>query len=110
MRRDVFLKIISLFVSFPISISGEKFAFGHYYLRPEETFHEPNRKFFENEVFRVPFYEILPLDTIVGTCCVVDLATYCKGRPKEFKQEDIYICDYRVDKTAHFFYKIVRAK
>ena len=30
--------------------AGEKFAFGHHYLRPHETFHEPSRKFFVNEV------------------------------------------------------------
>ena len=29
---------------------GEKFAFGHMYVKPHETFHEPNRKFFPNEV------------------------------------------------------------
>ena len=30
--------------------SGEKFAFGHMYVRPHETFHEPSRKFYPNEV------------------------------------------------------------
>ncbi len=27
---------------------------GFYYIRPNETFHEPTRKFFPNEVFRFP--------------------------------------------------------
>ncbi|GFW22366.1 histone-lysine N-methyltransferase ASH1L [Trichonephila clavipes] len=29
---------------------NNKFAFGHHYLRPHETYHEPSRKFFANEV------------------------------------------------------------
>ncbi|KAK3604677.1 hypothetical protein CHS0354_009289 [Potamilus streckersoni] len=86
--------------------NGEKFAFGHLYVRPHETFHEPTRKFFPNEVFRTPLYELVPLEAIMGYCCVMDLLTYCKGRPKGCKEQDIYICEHRLDKTLHLFYKI----
>ncbi|KAL5005481.1 hypothetical protein ScPMuIL_018937 [Solemya velum] len=86
--------------------SGEKYALGHFYIRPQETYHEPSRKFFQNEVFRLPVYEIIPLEIVVGDCYVVDLNTYCKGRPKNVREQDIYICEYRVDKTAHLFFKI----
>lgn len=58
--------------------SGEGCAFGHYYMRPHETFHEASRRFFPCEVFRAPLYHVVPLDAIMGTCCVMDLATYCK--------------------------------
>ncbi|XP_060076770.1 histone-lysine N-methyltransferase ASH1L-like [Ylistrum balloti] len=85
---------------------GDRFAFGHHYYHPYETFHEPSRKFFSNEVFRVPIYEIVAFGSIVGGCCVVDLNTFCKGRPKGVRDQDIYICEYRLDKTAHLFYKI----
>ncbi|KAM4690045.1 histone-lysine N-methyltransferase ASH1L [Rhinophrynus dorsalis] len=87
---------------------GERFAFGHHYFRPHETHHSPSRKFYQNELFRVPLYEIIPLEAVVGTCCVLDLYTYCKGRPKGVKEQDVYICDYRLDKSAHLFYKIHR--
>ncbi|XP_036423085.1 histone-lysine N-methyltransferase ASH1L [Colossoma macropomum] len=87
---------------------GERFAFGHHYFRPHETHHSPSRRFYHNELFRVPLYEIIPLEAVVGTCCVLDLYTYCKGRPKGVKEEDVYICDYRLDKSAHLFYKIHR--
>ncbi|KAL4227882.1 Histone-Lysine N-Methyltransferase ash1l [Mactra antiquata] len=86
--------------------NGDKYAFGHTYVRPHETFHEPSRKFYPNEVFRTPLVEVFPLDSIVGYCCVLDLLTYCKGRPKGYKDEDLYICEYRMDKTLHLFYKI----
>ncbi|ESO96362.1 hypothetical protein LOTGIDRAFT_143999 [Lottia gigantea] len=88
--------------------AGERFADGHPFVRPHETFHEPTRKFFPNELFRLPTLEIVPVEVMVGTCCVMDLYTYCKGRPKLVKEKDIYICEYRVDKTAHLFYKVVK--
>lgn len=85
----------------------------------------------------MPLYEIIPLEAVVATCCVLDLYTYCKGeekkhkltlelqkyfsntatfkralfptgRPKGVKEQDVYICDYRLDKSAHLFYKIHR--
>ncbi|XP_041035607.1 histone-lysine N-methyltransferase ASH1L isoform X1 [Carcharodon carcharias] len=87
---------------------GERFAFGHHYFRPHETHHSPSRRFYHNELFRVPLYEIIPLEAVVGTCCVLDLYTYCKGRPKGVRDQDVYICDYRLDKSAHLFYKIHR--
>uniref|UniRef100_UPI00358EFC59 histone-lysine N-methyltransferase ASH1L-like isoform X2 n=1 Tax=Myxine glutinosa TaxID=7769 RepID=UPI00358EFC59 len=85
---------------------GDRFAFGHHYLRPHETHHAPSRRFYHNELFRVPLYEIIALEAIVGTCCVMDLYTFCKGRPKGVKEQDVYICDYRLDRSAHLFYKI----
>ncbi|XP_059898706.1 histone-lysine N-methyltransferase ASH1L isoform X2 [Gadus macrocephalus] len=87
---------------------GERFAFGHHYFRPHETHHSPSRRFYQNELFRMPLYEIIPLEAVVGNCCVLDLYTYCKGRPKGVKEQDVYICDYRLDKSAHLFYKIHR--
>ncbi|XP_069704596.1 uncharacterized protein ash1 isoform X2 [Periplaneta americana] len=89
---------------------GERFAFGHHYLRPHETYHEPSRKFFPNEVMRVPLYEVVPLDLIMGHCWVLDLNTYCKGRPVGAPEEHIYICEYRVDKSAHLFSKIAKPR
>ena len=90
--------------------AGGRFAFGHHYLRPHETFHEPSRKFYYNEVFRVPLYEVLPLDTIWKKCWVTDPATFCRGRPVAAPEEHVYICEYRVDKTARLFNKISKPK
>ena len=93
-----------------VNESGQRFAFGHHYLRPHETFHEPSRRFFQNEVFRVPIYEVLPLDTIWRQCWVLDLQTFCKGRPVGALEEHVYICENRVDKTARLFHKISKPK
>lgn len=90
--------------------SGAMFAFGYHYLRPHETFHEPTRRFFDNEVFRVPLYEVLPLDTIWRECWVMDPISFCRGRPLAAQEEHVYICEYRVDKTARLFNKISKPK
>lgn len=93
-----------------VNESGQRFAFGHHYLRPRETFHEKSRRFFPNEVFRVPIYEVLPLDTVWRQCWVLELQTYCKGRPAGAKEEHVYICENRVDKHARIFQKISKPK
>lgn len=89
---------------------GDRFAFGHHYLRPHETFHEPTRKFFPNELMRIPLYEVVPLDLIMGHCYVLDINTFCKGRPVGADPQHIYICEYRVDKYARLFAKLAKPK
>lgn len=84
---------------------GKRFVFGHHYLRPHETFHEPTRKFYRNEVVRVPLYEQVPIELIMGRCWVMDLNTYCKGRPVDSVESHVYICELRVDKAARLFSK-----
>ncbi|XP_061391640.1 histone-lysine N-methyltransferase ash1 [Musca vetustissima] len=85
---------------------GERFIFGHHFLRPHETFHEPSRKFYPNEVVRVPLYEVVPINLVIGRCWVLDRTTFCKGRPIECNDEThCFICELRVDKSARFFSK-----
>ena len=33
-----------------------------------------------------------------------------QGRPKGVREEDVYVCEYRVDKTARLFSKITRPR
>lgn len=85
---------------------GKRFIFGHHYLRPHETFHEPSRKFYENEVIRVPLYEVIPIELVIARCWVLDRKTFCMGRPVDCISEDhVYICELRVNKTARLFAK-----
>ncbi|XP_050506470.1 histone-lysine N-methyltransferase ash1 isoform X1 [Diabrotica virgifera virgifera] len=90
--------------------TGKRLAYGHHYLRPHETFHEPTRKFFPNEVMRVPLYEAVPVELVISPCWVMDINTYCKGRPIGAAPEHIYICEYRVDKGAKIFSKVAKTK
>ncbi|XP_037039664.1 histone-lysine N-methyltransferase ash1 [Bradysia coprophila] len=85
---------------------GNRFVFGHHYLRPHETYHEPSRKFYQNEVVRVPLYEKVPIDLVMGRCWVLDPTTFCKGRPVDCEESHVYICELRMDKAARLFSKI----
>lgn len=85
---------------------GRRFVFGHHYLRPHETYHEPTRKFYQNEVVRVPLYEVVPIELVMGRCWVLDPTTFCKGRPINSIESHVYICELRVDKAARLFSKI----
>lgn len=59
---------------------------------------------------RVPLYEAVPVELVISHCWVMDLNTYCKGRPIGAPEEHIYICEYRVDKGAKMFSKISKNK
>ncbi|CAL8088245.1 unnamed protein product [Orchesella dallaii] len=85
---------------------GKRFAYGHHYVRPSETYHEHNRRFYRNEICRSPVSEVISIDLIHGRCWVLDPATYCKGRPVGCKEEHVYICEFRVDKLNRSFSKV----
>lgn len=85
---------------------GNRFIYGHHYLRPQETFHEPTRKFYKNEILRVPNYEVVSLDLVMGRCWVLNSTTFSKGRPINSDEAHVYICDYKVDKKARNFFKV----
>lgn len=59
---------------------------------------------------RVPLYEAVPVELIIEHCWVMDLNTFCKGRPTDAPEDHIYICEYRVDKTARLFSKVSKSK
>lgn len=75
--------------------SGDKFAYGHHFVRPQDAKHAELRKFFPNELIATPFHEIVPLEAVVNICCVMDLETYCLGKPKG-ENGDFLVCDHRL--------------
>lgn len=87
---------------------GNRFVYGHHYFRPNETYHKPAQKFHRNELVRVPLYEKLPIELIMGRCWVLSSTAFCKGRPADSEELHVYMCDYRVDKTARIFTKIAK--
>jgi hypothetical protein len=91
-------------------------ASGFYYLRPYETFHEVNRKFFPNEVFRFPSTnDSIEINSIIRPCYVLDTGTFCKGKPiceytSRLLNTDLFVCEYRVDKLARTFTRLPKSK
>lgn len=59
---------------------------------------------------RVPLYEAVPVELIISHCWVMDVNTFSKGRPIGAPEEHIYICEYRVDKSARLFSKVSKSK
>lgn len=85
---------------------GNRFAFGHHYLRPHETFYKASKKFYPNELISVALYENLPIDLIMGQCWVLDPKTFCKGRPFHSEEDHVYICELKVNKARRIFSNI----
>jgi hypothetical protein len=88
--------------------TGERFAFGCYYARPHETFVDPGRMFYKNELFWTPLFDTLPLDVIAGRCLCLEPQEYATGRPKgpKYLEDDVFVCEYSIDKTQKVFEKI----
>ena len=88
--------------------TGERFAFGCYYARPHETFVDPGRMFYKNELFWTPLFDTLPLDVIVGRCLCLEPQEFAAGRPKgpQYHDDDVFVCEYSIDKTQKVFEKI----
>lgn len=82
---------------------GRAFVWGHLYLRPSETFHEPSRKFYSNELILGSLFEKIPIDLVAGICWVLDPATYSKGRPIDCIEQHVYVCEFKVCKQARVF-------
>lgn len=52
---------------------------------------------------------------MVRPCFVLDIRTYCKGKPisdnsSRVLLSDIFICEYRVDKLARTFMRLIKSK
>uniref|UniRef100_H2YR92 Histone-lysine N-methyltransferase n=1 Tax=Ciona savignyi TaxID=51511 RepID=H2YR92_CIOSA len=90
--------------------NGDKFAYGHHFLRPHDTRHNEGRLFFHNELIATPFHEIVPLEAIVSICYVMDLETYRLGQPKGVKDEDLYICQRRVDASFRIIERVIKTR
>nr|SZF06489.1 Bromo Adjacent Homology (BAH) domain contaning protein [Psoroptes ovis] len=92
-----------------IEKTGQKILFGHHYIWPSETYHEPTRKFYPNELLRSPLCEWAAMEEVRKTCMILDPNTYQKGRPIGYDPEDIFICEMRVDRGAKSFSRIPKS-
>ncbi|XP_066976704.1 protein polybromo-1 isoform X5 [Macrobrachium rosenbergii] len=85
---------------------GRQMVYGCLYYRPAETFHQPNRKFFEQEVFKTDKHNAYPLTDVVGKCYVLPLLDYVKMKPEGVDDKDVYVCESRYNTRNRFFKKI----
>ncbi|KAJ7316747.1 hypothetical protein JRQ81_002909 [Phrynocephalus forsythii] len=86
--------------------SGEKWLYGCWFYRPNETFHLATRKFLEKEVFKSDYYNKVPVSKILGKCVVMFVKEYFKLCPENFRDEDVYVCESRYSAKTKSFKKI----
>ncbi|KAJ3738797.1 hypothetical protein DFH05DRAFT_735327 [Lentinula detonsa] len=67
-----------------------------WYYRPEETFHSPQRVFWENEIFKSNHFASHPLSDILEPIFVQHTRPHIRGRPRGwYPGWPLYICDSR---------------
>ncbi|XP_044307570.1 protein polybromo-1 isoform X4 [Varanus komodoensis] len=84
----------------------EKWLYGCWFYRPNETFHLATRKFLEKEVFKSDYYNKIPVSKILGKCVVMFVKEYFKLCPENFRDEDVYVCESRYSAKTKSFKKI----
>ncbi|XP_038668501.1 protein polybromo-1 isoform X7 [Scyliorhinus canicula] len=86
--------------------TGEKWLYGCWFYRPNETFHLATRKFLEKEVFKSDYYNKVLVSKILGKCVVMFVKEYFKIRPEGFRDEDVFVCESRYSAKTKSFKKI----
>ncbi|XP_077428953.1 protein polybromo-1-like isoform X3 [Vanacampus margaritifer] len=86
--------------------TGEKWLYGCWFYRPNETFHVTTRKFLEKEVFKSDYYNKARISKILGKCVVMFVKEYFKLYPEGFRAEDVHVCESRYSAKSKSFKKI----
>lgn len=86
---------------------GQKWINACWYYRPEQTVHQHERHFFENEVVKTGQYRDHRIDEVVDRCFVMFFTRYNKGRPRGFPADkEVYVCESRYNEEKHKLNKI----
>ncbi|KDR13747.1 hypothetical protein L798_12146, partial [Zootermopsis nevadensis] len=85
---------------------GQQMMYGNYFYRPNETYHVTTRRFLEKEVFKSDVHTAMPLDQVLGLCCVLSVKDYFRSKPEGFAEKDVYVCESRYSTKARAFKKI----
>ncbi|CAH1403720.1 unnamed protein product [Nezara viridula] len=85
---------------------GQQMLYGNQYYRPNETYHVTTRKFLEKEVFKTDQNVAIPLNQVLGRCCVLSVKDYFRSKPEGVSEKDIYVCESRYSSRQRAFKKI----
>jgi hypothetical protein len=61
---------------------------------------------FLQEVFKSDIHVAIPLDQVLGLCCVLSVKDYFRSKPDGFADKDVYVCESRYSTKARAFKKI----
>ncbi|XP_054285368.1 uncharacterized protein LOC129001948 isoform X2 [Macrosteles quadrilineatus] len=87
---------------------GQQMLYGNQYYRPKETYHVTTRTFLEKEVFKTNQHVAIPLNQVLGRCCVLSVKDYFRSRPDNFEEKDVYVCDSRYSSEARRAFKKIK--
>jgi len=85
---------------------GGKIIWGGQFFRQRETFHVPNRTFFEREVMKGDVKTSIPIAKVLGKCYVMPSKDYSKFKPEGFEEKDIFVCEWRYTSRMRNWKKI----
>jgi chromatin structure-remodeling complex subunit RSC1/2 len=86
---------------------GQQWINACWYYRPEQTVHQHEKHFFEDEVVKTGQYRDHRIDEVEQKCFVMFVTRYSKGRPKGYEtMGNIYVCEARYNEEKHRMNKI----
>jgi protein polybromo-1 len=74
---------------------GSRAIWARQFFMQRETFHVPNRTFFEKEVMQGDIHNSVPISKVMGKCIVMAHKDYFKMKPEGFEEKDIFVCEWR---------------
>ncbi|RDW67978.1 hypothetical protein BP6252_09374 [Coleophoma cylindrospora] len=87
--------------------NGQHWINACWYYRPEQTVHQFERHFWENEVLKSGLYVDHKIDEVKERCFVMFHTRYFKGRPVEYPDlKHVYVCEARYNEDKAEINKI----
>lgn len=78
-----------------------------WYYRPEQTVHQYEKHFFQNEVVKTGQYRDHKIDEVLNKCFVMFVTRYNRGRPRGLPPNtEVYVCEARYNEDKCKFNKI----
>eukprot|EP01135_Chromosphaera_perkinsii_P009290 Nk52_evm42s1705 gene=Nk52_evmTU42s1705 len=85
---------------------GERLVACHWFYRVSETYHNPEKMYYEREVFKSSMKRVDPVSSIVGKCCVIHSKDYPKYKHKTIPDEHTYVCESKYTISTRQFRKL----
>lgn len=88
-------RLIARIDSMWVEKSRGPFFHGPWFVTCQDIVHPPTRLFFKQEVFQSSIEDTNPLLSITGHCAVLELKDFCRCRPTEILEPDVFVCESR---------------
>ncbi|KAG7090566.1 hypothetical protein E1B28_009674 [Marasmius oreades] len=107
--RPIIAQVFRCWISEEESKKGQVGITVSWYYRPEQTYHPPNRVFWEGEVFKTSHFAEHPLADIIEKIACQFTARHIRGRPRApfwWPGFPLYVCDSRYNDRDRIFVRI----